>query len=77
MDHRRRVKTKQYEIIKKQIDSLGFLIGEEQAYLGSLPGSKVNTVEYIEVEDAIADLEFAKNALNDFLIYLKSTTKRR
>ncbi|EAD5126500.1 hypothetical protein ACN2T2_003014 [Listeria monocytogenes] len=72
-----RAKTEQLEIIKKQMDSLDFLIGEEQAYLGSLPGSKVNTVEYIEVEDAIADLEFEKNALNDFLIYLKSTTKRR
>ncbi|EKZ4627359.1 hypothetical protein QQ060_002980 [Listeria monocytogenes] len=77
MNDRSEAKTKQFEIIKKQIDSLDFLIGEEQAYSGSLPKNKVNTVEYMEVEDAIAALEFAKNALNDYLIYLESTTKRR
>ncbi|EAF4348692.1 TPA: hypothetical protein ACSZAL_13940 [Listeria monocytogenes] len=75
MNDRREVKTKQFKIIKKQIDSLDFLIGEEQAYLGSLPRSKAKTVEYKEVEDGIADLEFAKNTLNDYLIYLESTTE--
>ncbi|EOD5840854.1 hypothetical protein ACJYHU_002934 [Listeria monocytogenes] len=75
MNDRREAKTKQFEIINKQIDSLDFLIGEEQSYLGSLPRNKVNTVEYMEVEDAIAALEFAKNALNDYLTYLESTKK--
>ncbi|EAE9672015.1 hypothetical protein QPJ54_002931 [Listeria monocytogenes] len=62
------------QIQQKIIDTM---IDEERRYMDVLPQSKVNTVEYMEVEDAIAALEFAKNALNDYLIYLESTTKRR
>ncbi|ECW7471455.1 hypothetical protein ACY2F7_002404 [Listeria monocytogenes] len=62
------------QIQQKIIDTM---IDEERRYMDVLPQSKVNTVEYMEVEDAIAVLEFAKNALNDYLIYLESTTKRR
>ncbi|EHO5110680.1 hypothetical protein HB790_14015 [Listeria welshimeri] len=59
-------------IQQKIIDTM---IDEEREYMDGLPKSKVNTVEYMEVEDAIAALEFAKNALNDYLIYLESTKK--
>ncbi|HDT8233431.1 TPA: hypothetical protein RD788_002847 [Listeria monocytogenes] len=62
------------QIQQKIIDTM---IDEERKYMDGLPKSKVNTVEYMEVEDAIATLEFAKNALNDYLIYLESTTKPR
>ncbi|EAC8464463.1 hypothetical protein [Listeria monocytogenes] len=62
------------QIQQKIIDTM---IDEERRYMDVLPQSKVNTVEYMEVEDAIAALEFAKNALNDYLIYLESTIKRR
>ncbi|EJF6553400.1 hypothetical protein M8078_002454 [Listeria monocytogenes] len=62
------------QIQQKIIDTM---IDEERRYMDGLPQSKVNTVEYMKVEDAIATLEFAKNALNDYLIYLESTTKRR
>ncbi|EAD7580484.1 hypothetical protein AB233_13810 [Listeria monocytogenes] len=62
------------QIQQKIIDTM---IDEERRYMDGLSKSKVNTVEYMEVEDAIAALEFAKNALNDYLIYLESTTKRR
>ncbi|EAW7215143.1 hypothetical protein ACYYIK_002911 [Listeria monocytogenes] len=76
ISHRKPIK-ETVGILKIQQKILDTMIDEEREYMDSLPKSKVNTVDYEKVEDAIAHLEFAKNALNDYLIYLESTTKRR
>ncbi|MBF2521154.1 hypothetical protein IA940_14745 [Listeria marthii] len=76
ISHRKPIK-ETVGILKIQQKVLDTMIDEEREYMDSLPKSKVNTVDYEKVEDAIAHLEFAKNALNDYLIYLESTTKRR
>ncbi|EGY4491827.1 hypothetical protein JSY98_002880 [Listeria monocytogenes] len=74
ISHRKPIK-ETVGILKIQQKILDTMIDEEREYMDSLPKSKVNTVDYEKVEDAIADLEFAKNALNDYLIYLENTTE--
>ncbi|MBC2184524.1 hypothetical protein HCB33_14275 [Listeria sp. FSL L7-0233] len=76
ISHRKPIK-ETVGILKIQQKILDTMIDEERECMDSLPKSKVNTVDYEKVEDAIAHLEFAKNALKDYLIYLESTIKRR
>lgn len=70
---RRKAITKSLEMIKNQIECLDIFIEEEQEYIDNIPENLEGSYRYEKAEEALADLEFARDALSDSFSYLEST----
>ncbi|EBF5204870.1 hypothetical protein FH000_15270 [Listeria monocytogenes] len=72
---RRKAITKSLRIIQEQLDSLDIFIEEEQEYIDNIPENLEGSYRYEKAEEALADLEFARDALSDSFSYLESATE--
>ncbi|MBC1339429.1 hypothetical protein HB837_14615 [Listeria innocua] len=72
---RRKAITKSLGIIQEQLDSLDIFIEEEQEYIDNFPENLEGSYRYEKAEEALADLEFARDALLDSFSYLESATE--